>query len=72
MAQQSYKEALVDLRRLVAQFPATAQASQALARSRLTTSTPGCVCNHVATVSLSRSGRRSTTRRDSRSHRMVP
>jgi hypothetical protein len=31
VAQQSYKEALVDLRRLVAQFPGTAQASQALA-----------------------------------------
>jgi len=29
VAQQSYKEALVDLRRLVAQFPGTAQASQA-------------------------------------------
>jgi hypothetical protein len=31
VAQQSYKEALVDLRRLVAQFPGTAQATQALA-----------------------------------------
>jgi tetratricopeptide (TPR) repeat protein len=31
VAQQSYKEALVDLRRLVAQYPGTAQASQALA-----------------------------------------
>jgi tetratricopeptide (TPR) repeat protein len=31
VAQQSYKEALVDLRRLMAQFPGTAQASQALA-----------------------------------------
>ena len=31
VAQQSYKEALVDLRRLVAQFPGTAQAAQALA-----------------------------------------
>jgi tetratricopeptide (TPR) repeat protein len=31
VAQQSYKEALVYLRRLVAQFPGTAQASQALA-----------------------------------------
>lgn len=31
VAQQSYKEALVDLRRLLAQFPRTAQASQALA-----------------------------------------
>jgi hypothetical protein len=42
------------------------------ARSRLMTSTPGRRLSQSASVSARRSGRRSTTRRPSRSTRMVP
>jgi tetratricopeptide (TPR) repeat protein len=49
VSQQSYKEALVDLRRLVAQFPGTAQASQALAMLSAPVSVSGTLVSRSGT-----------------------
>ena len=46
--------------------------AKTVARSRATTSTPGCRLDQADTVSASRSGSRSSTRFVSRSHRIVP